>query len=91
MQIHEYVDVFHGESNWDSLWMGCLFDLTIPMTNVDNAIGFEVFIYHLTFLKTMSTHPILKIFPLWYMFMGNIVIFFKLKRKNVFGPFHNLI
>jgi hypothetical protein len=57
MQIHEYVDGFHGESNWDSLWMGCLFDLTIPMTDGDNAIGFEVFIYHLKFWKPWVPIP----------------------------------
>jgi hypothetical protein len=87
MQIHEYVDVFHGEFNWDSLWMGCLFDLTIPLTNVDNAIGFEVFIYHLTLLKTMSTHSILKIFPLWYMFTGNIVILLRFPIFLLLGHF----
>jgi len=77
---HEYVPLFYCEFNWDSLWMGCLFDWTIPMTNVDNAIGFEMFIYHLTLLKTMSTHPTFKILPLWYMFMGNIVIFFEFQK-----------
>jgi hypothetical protein len=71
--------------------MGCLFDLTIPMTNVYNAIDFEVFIYHLTLLKTIEYPFHIKDISILIHVYGEYCNSFEISKKVVLGPFHNLI